>query len=90
MLAPMTVFQNFVLDPGARAMSICHCETPVKSKSSVQILVAHGNAEEARSVEAELVPELARHGPIRSTCRSLELLENSDGNWRQLHVFHLA
>ena len=54
------------------------------------LTVAHGNSEEARSVEAQLVAKLAEHGPIRSTCRSLELLENSSGHWRQLHVFHLA
>jgi hypothetical protein len=54
------------------------------------LTVANGNAEEARSVEAQLVIKLAEHGPIRSTCRSIELLENSTGQWRQLHVFHLA
>ena len=29
----MTVFQDFLHDPGARAMSICHCDAPAKSKS---------------------------------------------------------
>ena len=54
------------------------------------LTVAHGNADEAHFVEAQLVAKLAEHGSIRSTCRSLELLENSSGHWRQLHVFHLA
>jgi len=44
------------------------------------LTVAHGNAEEARSAEAQLAAKLAEHGPIRSTCRSLELLENSSGH----------
>jgi len=54
------------------------------------LTVAHGNAEEARLAEAQLVARLAEHGPIRATCRSIELLENSSGQWRQLHVFPLA
>ena len=33
------------------------------------LTVAHGNAEEAYSVEAELLTNLAQHGPIKSTCR---------------------
>jgi 2'-5' RNA ligase len=54
------------------------------------LTVAHGNAEDAHSVEEELVIKLAERGPIKSTCRSLELLENSTGNWRRLEMFHLA
>jgi 2'-5' RNA ligase len=54
------------------------------------LTVAQGNATEAHSVEAQLVAKLAQHGPIKSTCRSLELFENSSGHWRQMHVFHLA
>ena len=54
------------------------------------LTVAHGNAEEAHFVEAQLVAKLAEHGSIRSACRSIELFENSSGRWRQMHVFHLA
>jgi 2'-5' RNA ligase len=54
------------------------------------LTVAHGNAEEARFVEGQLVAKLAEHGSIKSVCRSLELFENSSGRWRQMHVFHLA
>lgn len=54
------------------------------------LTVAHGSAEEAQAVETQLIARLAEHGPIKSTCRSLELLENSSGHWRLLHVFRLA
>lgn len=39
------------------------------------LTVAHGNTEEAEAAEAELVSALALHGPIRSVCSSLVLIE---------------
>ena len=54
------------------------------------LTVAHGNAAEAERAHAELVTALAAHGPIRSTCASLVLIENASGRWRQMHAFALG
>jgi len=54
------------------------------------LTVAHGSAAEAEIAEAELASSLALHGPIKSVCRSLVLMENSSGTWRQMHVFPFA
>jgi len=54
------------------------------------LTVAHGSATEAAIAEAELVSSLALHGPIKSACSSLVLMENSAGTWRQMHVFPLS
>jgi 2'-5' RNA ligase len=54
------------------------------------LTVAHGSSSEAEVAEAELLTLLAAHGPVKSECTSLVLLENSTGLWRQMHVFPLA
>lgn len=53
------------------------------------LTVADGSAAEAEIVEIELAALLAAHGPIRSTCSSIVLMENSGGRWIHMHVFPL-
>lgn len=54
------------------------------------LTVAHGDAGAAASAAEELAAMLLKHGPIKSTCRVLQLIENSTGRWRQRHEFPLA
>ena len=54
------------------------------------LTVAHGSAAEVDAAEAELAGVLRSFGPIRSTCSSVALLENSSGMWRQMHAFSLG
>jgi len=53
------------------------------------LTVAHGSAAEAELAAAELADAMRAHGPITSRCASVELLENSSGVWRPMHVFAL-
>ena len=54
------------------------------------LTVAHGNAADAESVASGLAASLHMHGPVRSVCASVVLMENSSGRWRPMHVFPLA
>ena len=54
------------------------------------LTVAHGNATDAEIAAFELSAAMAFQGPIHSVCNSLVLLENSSGQWRQMHVFPLG
>jgi 2'-5' RNA ligase len=54
------------------------------------LTVAQGDASAADVVERELSQALESNGPVASTCHSVALLENSSGDWRQLHVFALG
>jgi 2'-5' RNA ligase len=54
------------------------------------LTTAHGNAAEAELAAAETASRLARHGPVRSNCRSVALFERSSGRWRHAHEFQLA
>jgi 2'-5' RNA ligase len=54
------------------------------------LTVATGDACEAELAAAALEIDLKRHGPIRATCASVTLLENSSGRWQPMHVFPLA
>lgn len=54
------------------------------------LTVATGNAAEAELAAAEVAALVQSHGAVKSTCRSIALLENSSGFWRQMHVFSLA
>jgi hypothetical protein len=53
------------------------------------LTVAHGSAPEAAAAAHELAVAVQAHGPIHSRCRSVALLENSSGQWREMHVFVL-
>lgn len=53
------------------------------------LTVAHGDAESASSAALELEEKLRESGRIETTCASVVLLENSTGEWRELHVFEL-
>lgn len=53
------------------------------------LTVAHGHAAELQVAERELTTALQAHGPIRSTCSSVVLLENSSGRWQQMRAFAL-
>ena len=54
------------------------------------LTVAHGDPAQAEFAEAELSGLMATDGSIQATCRSVELLENSSGVWKQMHVFPLS
>ena len=53
------------------------------------LTVADANASLADEAESELRAILESHGPIASTCRAVELIENSSGLWRRRHVIML-
>jgi 2'-5' RNA ligase len=53
------------------------------------LTVAQGDASNAASAAAELEHRLRALGPIRTRCKSVTLLENSSGHWREMHVFNL-
>lgn len=54
------------------------------------LTVADGCAEGAESAETELRALLIRNGPVAAHCREVELIENSSGAWKVIHVFRLA
>lgn len=54
------------------------------------LTVAHGDASSADSVERELRADIERNGPVSSHCGSVRLLENSSGQWREMHEFALV
>jgi len=53
------------------------------------LTVAHGSAPDAEVAHAELARVIATGGPIHARCDAVELLENSSGVWRRMHVFPL-
>jgi 2'-5' RNA ligase len=53
------------------------------------LTVAHGSAAEAEVAAAELEAKMQSYGPVRSSCSSVVLLENSSGLWRPMHAFAL-
>jgi 2'-5' RNA ligase len=53
------------------------------------LTIAHGDANHAGEAEKELRAILARHGPITSNCRAVDLYENSSGHWRLAHAIPL-
>lgn len=53
------------------------------------LTVAHGSANHADEAEKALRAALARHGPITSVCKSVDLYENSSGMWRFAHAIVL-
>jgi 2'-5' RNA ligase len=54
------------------------------------LTVAHGNAKEAELAAGEIEERLRLHGPVRSTCAEVVLLENSSGTWKEMHVLALT
>ncbi len=53
------------------------------------LTVATGNAAEAEIAAAEVAALVQSHGAVESSCNSVELLENSSGTWKRIHVFAL-
>jgi 2'-5' RNA ligase len=54
------------------------------------LTVAHGTSLELDSAHAELISALAALGPPRSTCRAVDLIENSSGRWRPVQKIQLG
>ena len=54
------------------------------------LTVANGNTKEAEFAAGELEERLRVHGPVRSTCAEVVLLENSSGTWKEMHVLALT
>ena len=53
------------------------------------LTIADGSAEHADAAALQVHAWLGENGAIRSTCTSIDLLENSLGHWRQMHAFKL-
>lgn len=53
------------------------------------LTVAHGSVSDAEVAAREIGATIRAQGPIDSLCRSVVLLENSSGMWRQMHAFVL-
>lgn len=54
------------------------------------LTVAHGSAADTESAERELRLRLDEYGPLTAACAVVELIENSTGRWRRMHVMPLA
>jgi len=54
------------------------------------LTVAHGDLRELGAAHSELAVKLSEHDRLRSTCTTLDLIENSSGRWRLAHQFPLA
>ncbi|MDM7950859.1 2'-5' RNA ligase family protein [Hydrogenophaga sp.] len=53
------------------------------------LTVAHGEAQSAALGALELEKKMRTTGPIAARCTSVVLIENSTGQWKELHVFDL-
>jgi 2'-5' RNA ligase len=53
------------------------------------LTAAHGDASHAQAVAAELETRLRASGPVQAECSTVTLIENSSGQWKDLHVFQL-
>lgn len=53
------------------------------------LTVAHGSTPEAEVAAGELAAAVQAHGPVISVARSVALLENSSGLWKEMHAFVL-
>lgn len=53
------------------------------------LTVAHGSVSDAETAEAELAQRLGKFPLVRAECRSVSLLENSSGRWKEMHTFDL-
>lgn len=54
-----------------------------------RLTVAHGSAPEAELAARELAAAVQAHAPIQGRCTSVTLIENSSGQWREMHAFTL-
>jgi len=54
------------------------------------LTVAQGTSLELDSAHTELLSALAAHGSPRSTCRAVDLIENSSGRWRPVQQIQLG
>jgi 2'-5' RNA ligase len=54
------------------------------------LTVADGDALSADIAEQGLRADIERHGPVAVHCRSVRLLENSSGYWKEMHEFALV
>jgi 2'-5' RNA ligase len=54
------------------------------------LTVAQGTETQLTSAASELAAKLASHGSPRSTCRTLDLIENASGRWRLMHQIPLV
>ena len=54
------------------------------------LTVAHGSPRELDSAHTELLSALFAHGSPRSTCRALDLIENTSGRWRLVQQIPLG
>jgi len=53
------------------------------------LTVAHGSAADADKAAIALQSRLVASATVRAACTEVTLLENSSGNWRDMHVFQL-
>lgn len=53
------------------------------------LTIANRGAEAADFAAAEAAEWLRRHGPIRASCDTVTLIENSGDRWTELHAFPL-
>ena len=54
------------------------------------LTAAHGDAAQAGLAHAELLRRVAAGGAVRGRCDAVVLLENSSGEWREMHAFALG
>ncbi len=47
------------------------------------LTIADGGDAQAAAAEAELLALMKRHGPVRSICDGVRLIENSSGRWKE-------
>lgn len=60
------------------------------SSFTSHLTVADGDPVAADAVEHELRLDIERHGPLATYCRSVKLLENSSGRWKDMYEFPLV
>jgi hypothetical protein len=76
--AVVGAFPQFPPYGGAHAGAIPH------------LTVADGDSHRADTAERELRADIERLGPVTAHCRSVKLLENSTGLWREMDEFVLV
>ena len=77
----------------ARGLAQCFPDYPPNGGQfdtiTPHLTVAKRNKAGVEIAEQELVGIMQAHGPIRSRCDSVALLENSSGMWREMRSFEL-
>lgn len=54
------------------------------------LTVADGSFDAAETAAAELRPLLRERGAVEAKCRAIDLIENSSGAWKTMHVIALS